>query len=146
MLHAAASTVYNAQRLNSYLAQHWQAFARQPYFDEQGVFISAVVSAPLLLTMFTQLVLPCISSPSASNVSNLHGPHVPGGQHVVLVNQGLLCLHEDGEHMRAKATGWNASINKQECWWVHAEEPMPTWAHAGDLPNNVFKHAGCHEA
>ena len=56
MLRAAAVTVYNAQRLNSYLARHWQAFARQPYFDEQGVFISAVVSAPLLLTMFTQLV------------------------------------------------------------------------------------------
>jgi hypothetical protein len=56
VLHVAASVVYNAQRLNSYLAQHWQAFARQPYFDEQGVFISAVVSAPLLLTMFMQLV------------------------------------------------------------------------------------------
>jgi hypothetical protein len=52
----AAGTVYNAQRLNALLAQHWRSFARQPYFDEQGIFISAVVSAPLLLTMFVQLV------------------------------------------------------------------------------------------
>ena len=56
--------VYNAQRLNKLLAEHWRSFAGQPYFDEQGVFISAVVSAPLLLTMFVQLVcavLQCIS-------------------------------------------------------------------------------------
>ena len=51
-----AGTVYNAQRLNKLLAQHWRSFAGQPYFDEQGVFISAVVSTPLLLTMFVQLV------------------------------------------------------------------------------------------
>ncbi|EIE24446.1 hypothetical protein COCSUDRAFT_61871 [Coccomyxa subellipsoidea C-169] len=52
----AAGTVYNAQRLNRLLGDHWRSFAGQPYFDEQGVFISAVVSAPLLLTMFVQLV------------------------------------------------------------------------------------------
>ncbi|CAL8467438.1 g6976 [Coccomyxa elongata] len=52
----AAGLVYNAQRLNKLLAEHWRSFAGQPYFDEQGVFISAVVSAPLLLTMFVQLV------------------------------------------------------------------------------------------
>ncbi|BDA42922.1 probable transmembrane protein 18 [Coccomyxa sp. Obi] len=52
----AAGVVYNAQRLNRLLAEHWRSFAGQPYFDEQGVFISAVVSAPLLLTMFVQLV------------------------------------------------------------------------------------------
>ena len=35
---------------------HWAAFARQPYFDEQGVFISALMSAPLLAIMLVQLV------------------------------------------------------------------------------------------
>jgi len=48
--------VYNAQRINSYLQEHWKAFARQPYFDDQGIFISAMVSAPLLLIMLVQLV------------------------------------------------------------------------------------------
>ncbi|KAK9909857.1 hypothetical protein WJX75_008468 [Coccomyxa subellipsoidea] len=52
----AAGTVYNAQRLNKLLGEHWRIFAGQPYFDDQGVFISAVVSAPLLFTMFVQLV------------------------------------------------------------------------------------------
>lgn len=50
--------MYNAQWLNRVLGDHWRSFAGQPYFDEQGVFISAVVSAPLLLTMFVQLVRP----------------------------------------------------------------------------------------
>ena len=55
VLHAAG-VVYNAQRINSYLQEHWKAFARQPYFDDQGIFISAMVSAPLLLIMLVQLV------------------------------------------------------------------------------------------
>ena len=48
--------VYNAQRINTNLQAHWKAFARQPYFDDQGVFISALVSAPLLIIMLVQLV------------------------------------------------------------------------------------------
>lgn len=52
----AAGVVYNAQRINSYARTHWQSFARQPYFDDQGIFISALVSAPLLLIMMVQLV------------------------------------------------------------------------------------------
>ena len=52
----AASTVYMAERLNAYLAANWQTFAKQPYFDEQGIFFSAMVSAPLLLTMFLLVV------------------------------------------------------------------------------------------
>lgn len=61
----AAGMVYNAQRLNKLLGEHWRSFAGQPYFDDQGVFISAVVSAPLLFTMFVQLVRPvsrCVPS------------------------------------------------------------------------------------
>ena len=48
--------MYNAQRINGYLHRHWAAFAQQPYFDEQGVFISALMSGPLLAIMLVQLV------------------------------------------------------------------------------------------
>ena len=48
--------VYNAETLNAMLAQHWKRFAKQPYFDDHGIFFSAVVSTPMLLTMFFLLV------------------------------------------------------------------------------------------
>ena len=50
------AAVYMAERLNSLLAHRWESFATQPYFDKQGIFISAVYSAPLLLLMFVILV------------------------------------------------------------------------------------------
>ena len=52
----AATVVYNAERLNTLLAKHWQSFASQPYFESRGIFINAVISAPLLLAMFIALV------------------------------------------------------------------------------------------
>ncbi len=55
MCHAVA-IVYNAERLNSLAAHHWQRFAGQNYFDEHGVFAGALLAAPLLLVMFTILV------------------------------------------------------------------------------------------
>ena len=48
--------VYNAETLNAMLAQHWKRFAKQPYFDRHGIFFSAIVSTPMLLTMFFLLV------------------------------------------------------------------------------------------
>lgn len=45
-----------AERLNGYLAANWKSFAKQPYFDQQGIFFSAMISAPLLLTMFILVV------------------------------------------------------------------------------------------
>ncbi|CAK9199981.1 unnamed protein product [Sphagnum troendelagicum] len=41
--------VYVAERMNIYLHRHWKSFARQPYFDSHGVFLSVVWSGPLLL-------------------------------------------------------------------------------------------------
>lgn len=54
----AAGVVSSAERLNGALAGRWQQFAKQPYFDRQGIFFSALVSAPLLITMAFLLVGP----------------------------------------------------------------------------------------
>lgn len=55
----AVGIVYNAERLNGLLHQHWEKFARQPYFDAHGVFTSTFLSAPLLLDMLIILVRGC---------------------------------------------------------------------------------------
>lgn len=41
--------IYCAKYLNVYLEQNWSSFSRQPYFDASGLFISVVLSAPLLV-------------------------------------------------------------------------------------------------
>lgn len=48
--------VYMAERLNTWLSHKWTAFARQPYFDHHGVFMSTVWSGPLLLISCVILV------------------------------------------------------------------------------------------
>ena len=48
--------VLNAERVNKLAAKHWQSFASQDYFQPQGIFISGVLSAPLVLTMFVILI------------------------------------------------------------------------------------------
>lgn len=51
--------VWSAERLNKLGRRHWGSFAGQQYFDPSGVFMSAVVSGPLLLIMFVVLVRLC---------------------------------------------------------------------------------------
>lgn len=51
-----AAVMANLERINSIATQHWQSFARQNYFDKHGVFVGAVLGAPLLLIMFVILV------------------------------------------------------------------------------------------
>jgi hypothetical protein len=41
--------VYCAKYINAYCEKNWELFATQPYFDNQGLFISAMVSGPLLV-------------------------------------------------------------------------------------------------
>ena len=48
--------VYSSERLNQVVGQHWKAFAGAPYFDKNGIFISALLSAPLMLDMLAILV------------------------------------------------------------------------------------------
>lgn len=52
----AVLLVYSSERLNKILGQQWKTFAGQPYFDKNGIFISAVLSAPLVLDMLVILV------------------------------------------------------------------------------------------
>ncbi|KXZ42756.1 hypothetical protein GPECTOR_120g423 [Gonium pectorale] len=52
----AASITFVSERLNKLGAEHWKRFATQNYFDPSGVFMSAVVSGPLLLVLFIVLV------------------------------------------------------------------------------------------
>ena len=42
-------TVYIAEDLNEYLANHHKVFTRHQYFDSSGLFISLFMSTPLLL-------------------------------------------------------------------------------------------------
>ncbi|CAM6097163.1 unnamed protein product [Calypogeia fissa] len=48
--------VYFAERLNTILDSRWKSFARQPYFDRHGVFLSTVWSVPILLVTTVILV------------------------------------------------------------------------------------------
>jgi Transmembrane protein 18 len=54
--HAAVALVYNAERINTLAGRHWQQFARQNYFDGNGVFAGVLLGAPLLTIMFVILV------------------------------------------------------------------------------------------
>mmetsp|Transcript_14092 Transcript_14092/g.23386 ORF Transcript_14092/g.23386 Transcript_14092/m.23386 type:complete len:175 (-) Transcript_14092:541-1065(-) len=56
LLLAVLGMVYAAEWFNRLGAAHWQSFATQMYFDERGVFISAVFSVPLLTAAFYILV------------------------------------------------------------------------------------------
>lgn len=56
VLTATCALVYSSQYANSYAAVHWRALGfTQNYFDEQGVFVSFVFSAPLLVLAFCQV-------------------------------------------------------------------------------------------
>jgi len=55
----SGSIIYLGEWLNKEGRQHWENFASQNYFDEQGVFFSALVSLPLLILLFILLVGAC---------------------------------------------------------------------------------------
>lgn len=51
-----AVVVRSAESLNGYGAKNWERFATQNYFDDRGIFISTMMSAPLLLVGLYMLV------------------------------------------------------------------------------------------
>lgn len=48
--------VYFSETLNTYGRVYWEDFTDQNYFDTQGIFISIMYSAPLLIILMIQLV------------------------------------------------------------------------------------------
>ena len=52
----AAALIYLAEPINSFLEARWESFSSQNYFDRAGLFISVVLSGPLLLCSLLTLV------------------------------------------------------------------------------------------
>jgi hypothetical protein len=52
----AVAVVYNAQHINAFAARNWRLFSHHDYFQPSGQFVSALVSAPLLLAQFVILL------------------------------------------------------------------------------------------
>ena len=48
--------VRSAERMNSYGSKNWENFATQNYFDKNGVFVTFMVSFPLLIIVFCMLI------------------------------------------------------------------------------------------
>lgn len=42
--------------LNQYGSKHWEDFATQNYFDEGGIFVCIMVSAPIVFVSFLMLI------------------------------------------------------------------------------------------
>ena len=48
--------IVSAQYINSYAAIHWESFATQNYFDQNGIFLSIMLCAPLLINSLGLLI------------------------------------------------------------------------------------------
>lgn len=51
-----AAIVFAAERINNLGRERWETFAGQNYFDSRGLFITVVLSTPLLITALFILV------------------------------------------------------------------------------------------
>lgn len=49
-------TVRSAEYLNSYGSKNWEQFATQNYFDDRGIFISIMLSGPMIIMAFIMLI------------------------------------------------------------------------------------------
>ncbi|KAI4387949.1 hypothetical protein MLD38_000332 [Melastoma candidum] len=52
----ALAGIYLAERLNSFLGDHWKSFATQNYFDPHGIFLSTLWLGPPLVIAIIILV------------------------------------------------------------------------------------------
>jgi hypothetical protein len=66
---------YFAPTASSFAAPHWRAIARQNYFDRQGIFAMLMVTLPMTLLAFVQLVSlrPSGTAGDSDTSSRLHG-------------------------------------------------------------------------
>ena len=48
--------IMSAESINAYGAAHWKEFATQNYFDPNGLFVSVVLSTPILLLCTSLLI------------------------------------------------------------------------------------------
>jgi hypothetical protein len=71
--------VYFGENINSVAGQHWQAFARQDYFDEHGIFYNSIVSGPAIITLLMVLVRPLLLLPPVVRVGSRCQPTVSMG-------------------------------------------------------------------
>ncbi len=56
LLGVIAVMVRSAEYLNRLGAEHWESFATQNYFDDKGIFVSLMLSGPLLVISFGMLI------------------------------------------------------------------------------------------
>lgn len=56
MLLSILAIVYFAETINRVAGENWESFAGQQYFDKRGVFVSVVLSTPLLFASFFILI------------------------------------------------------------------------------------------
>lgn len=56
VLTVMAGLVRSAEWFNEYGSKNWEKFASQNYFDDKGVFISIMMSGPLLMMAFFMLI------------------------------------------------------------------------------------------
>ncbi|XP_057309110.1 transmembrane protein 18-like isoform X1 [Hydractinia symbiolongicarpus] len=49
--------VYLSEKLNEYSAENWKLFAKENYFDSNGLFTSTVFSAPILFNCICLIIL-----------------------------------------------------------------------------------------
>ncbi len=49
--------MFARRHINSFAALHWRQFSAVNYFDRHGIFISAVVSAPLCAIAFAVVLM-----------------------------------------------------------------------------------------
>lgn len=50
------TSVYFSESINEYAAENWESFSEKQYFDKNGLFISTVLSIPVLLNCMLMIV------------------------------------------------------------------------------------------
>jgi hypothetical protein len=73
VLSVCAAFVLGAEAVNGLGQDHWRLFASQDYFDKNGVFVTIVLSAPMLVLCFLML----LNGLYQVNIVYTHTHHMP---------------------------------------------------------------------